>query len=109
MMITIIEYGLNLIKFLHFSSFVAIKILLYYYCFNENSGCLHTTPFTGNFDNVFVCSQGYELFWTGSCSFELVVGGFFGCGYFWVGGCGWFWVVADNFRWFWVVSGGLLF
>ena len=36
-MITIMEYGQNLIKLLHFNSFVAIKILLHYDCFNKNS------------------------------------------------------------------------
>ena len=104
MMITIIEYGQNLVKLLYFNSFVAIKILLHYDCFNKNSGCLHTTPFTGNFDSICVFLHGYELFRIGACSFELVAGGLGGCGYFWVGGCGWFRVVADGFRWFRVVS-----
>ena len=46
MMITIIEYIQNLVRLLYFNSFVAIKILLRYDCFNEDSGCLHLTPFT---------------------------------------------------------------
>ena len=108
-MITVIEHGLNLIKVLYFNSFVAIKILLHYDCFNKNSGCFHTTLFTGNFDSICPLLNGYELFQTGSCSFELVAGGFGGCRWFWVAGYGWFWVVADGFRWFPVVSGGLLF
>ena len=45
-MITIIEYGQNLVKLLYFNTFVAIKILLCYDCFNKDSGCLHLTPFT---------------------------------------------------------------
>ena len=105
-MITIIEHGQNLVKLLYFNSFVTIKILLHYDCFNKNSGCLHTTPFTGNFDSICVFLHGYELFRTSSCSFELVAGGLGGCGYFWVGGCGWFRAVADGFRWFRVVSDG---
>ena len=99
-MITIIECGQNLVKLLYFNSFVAIKILLHYDCFNKNSGCLHTTPFTGNFDSICVFFHGYELFRTNSCSFELVAEGLGGCGYFWVAGGGWFPVVADGFRWF---------
>ena len=105
-MITIIEYGQNLVKLLYFNSFVAIKILLHYDCFNKNSGCLHTTPFTRNFDSICVLLHEYELFRTNSCSFELIEGGLGGCGYFWVGGCGWFRVVADGFRWFQMVSDG---
>ena len=58
-----------------------------------------TTPFIDNFDGICVFLHGYELFWTVSCSFELVVSGLSGCRYFWVGGC----------RWFQVVLGGLLF
>ena len=75
-------------------------------CFDKNSGCLHTTPFTGNFDDICVFLHEYELFRTDSCSFKLVAGGLDGCRYFWVGGWGWFWVVADGFRWFWVISSG---
>ena len=75
MMITIIEYGQNLIKLLHFNSFVAIKILLHYDCFNKNSGCLHTTPFTCNFVSICVFLHGYELFRTRLSKFELVAGG----------------------------------
>ena len=93
-MITIIEYGQNLVKLLYCNSFVAIKILLHYDCFNKNSGCLHTTPFTDNFDSICVFLPGYELFRTGSCSFEFVAGGLGGCRYFWEGGCGWFQVVS---------------
>ena len=78
-MITIIEYGQNLVKLLYFNSFVAIKILLHYDCFNKNSGCLHTILVTGNFDSICVLLHGCELFWTGSCSFELVAGGIGGC------------------------------
>ena len=99
MIITKIEYGQNLVKLLYFNNFVVIKILLHYDCFNTNSGCLHTTPFTGNFDSICVFLHRHELFRTGSCSFERVVGGLGGCGCFWVGGCGWFQVA----------SGGLLF
>ena len=44
-MITIIEYGQNLVKLLYFNSFVAIKILLRYDCFNKDRVCLHTTLF----------------------------------------------------------------
>ena len=99
MMITIMEQGQNLVKLLYFNSFVAIKIVLHYDSFNKNSGCLHTTLFIGNFDNISVVLHGYELFQTGSCSFELVAGGFGGCRWFWVAGCGWFQMV----------SGGLLF
>ena len=87
-MITIIEYGQNLVKLLYFNSFVVIKILLHYDCFNKNSGCLHTTHFMGNFDSICMFLHGYELFRTGSCSFQLVSGGF---------------------GWFREVSGGLLF
>ena len=36
--------------------------------------------------------HGYEMFWTGSYSFELVAGGF--------GWYGWFQVVLDGFGWF---------
>ena len=46
MMITVIEYGQNLVKLLYFNRFVAMKILLRYDCFNKDSGCLHLTPFT---------------------------------------------------------------
>ena len=82
MMITKIEYGQNLVKLLCFNSFVVIKILLCYDRFNKDSGCLHTTPFTvlGNFDRICVFLHGYELFRTGSCSFELVAGKLGGCG-----------------------------
>ena len=45
-MIAIIEYGQNLVKLLCFNSFVAIKILLRYGCFNKDSGCLQPTIFT---------------------------------------------------------------
>ena len=38
---------------------------------------------------------GFELFRTGSCSFELVAGGLGSCGYFFWRGGG---VVADGFR-----------
>ena len=79
-MITIIEYGENLIKLLHFNSFVTITNLLHYNCFNNNSGCLYTTPFTGKFDSICVFLHGYELFRTGSSSFELVAGGLGDCG-----------------------------
>ena len=79
---------------------------MHYDCFNKDSGCLHTTPFTGNFDGICVFLHGYELFRTGSRSFELVAGGLGGCGYSWVDGCGWFRVVVDGFRWFRVVSDG---
>ena len=103
MMITIMEHGQDLVKLLYFNSFVAIKIALHCDCFNKNSGCLYTTPFTGNFDSICVLLHGYELFQTGSCSFELVVGGFDGCRWFWVAGSGWFRVVADGFRCFRVV------
>ena len=61
-MITIIEYDQNLVKLLYFNSFVAIKILLQYNCFNKNSRCLHTSSFTGNFDSICVFLHGYELF-----------------------------------------------
>ena len=79
-MVTIIEYSQNLVKLLYFNSFVAIKISLHYDCFNMDSGCLHTTPFTCNFDSICVFLHGYELFWTSSCSFELVADGLGGCG-----------------------------
>ena len=79
-MVTIIEYSQNLVKLLHFNSFVAIKISLHYDCFNMDSGCLHTTPFTCNFDSICVFLHGYELFRTSSCSFELVADGLGGCG-----------------------------
>ena len=75
MMIAIIEYGQNLIKLLHFNSFVVIKILLHYDCFNKYSGCLHTTPFTCNLVSICVFLHGYELFRTGLSKFELVAGG----------------------------------
>ena len=109
MMITIIEQGQNLVKLLYFNSFVAIKILLHYDCFNKNSGCLHTTPFTSNFDDICMFLHGYELFRTGSRSFELLADGLGSCGYSWVGGCGWFQVISDGFGWFRVVSGGFCF
>ena len=79
-MVTIIKYSQNLVKLLYFNSFVAIKISLHYDCFNKDSGCLHTTPFTCNFDSICVFLHGYELFWTSSCSFELVADGLGGCG-----------------------------
>ena len=81
-MITIIEYVQNLVKLLCFNSFVTIKILLCYDRFNKDSGCLHPTPFTvlGTFDSICVFLHEYELFWTGSCSFELIAG--------WLGGGG---------------------
>ena len=79
-MATIIEYSQNLVKLLYFNSFVAIKISLHYDCFNKDSGCLHTTPFTCNFDSICLFLHGYELFWTSSCSFELVADGLGGCG-----------------------------
>ena len=79
-MVTKIEYSQNLVKLLYFNSFVAIKISLHYDCFNKDSGCLHTTPFTCNFDSICVFLHGYELFWTSSCSFELVADGLGGCG-----------------------------
>ena len=34
----------------------------------------------GNSDSISVFLHGYELFWTGSCSFELVAGGLSGSG-----------------------------
>ena len=34
----------------------------------------------GNFDGICVFLHGYELFWTGLCSFELVTGGLGGGG-----------------------------
>ena len=97
-MITIIECDQNLVKLLYFNSFVVIKILLHYDCFNKNSGYLDTAPFAGNFDSIFMFLHGYELLRTGLCSFELVAGG--------ISGCRWFQVVLDGFRWFWMVSGG---
>ena len=57
----------------------------------------------GNFDSICVFLHEYKLFWTGSCSFELVAGWLGGGGQFWVGGCGWFQVVSDGFGWFLVV------
>ena len=74
-----------------------IKILFHYDCFNKNSGCLHTTPFMGNFDGISVFLQGYKLFWTSSCSFELVVGGLIR------------WLEKYLGGWLQMVSGGLLF
>ena len=46
---------------------------------------------------ICVFSHGYELFRTGSCSFELIVGELGDGGQFWVGVCGWFQVVSDGF------------
>ena len=80
-----------------------IKILLHYDCFNKNSGCLHTTPFTSNFDDICVFLHGYGLFRTGSCSFELVADRLGGCGYSWVGGygcSGWLRMVSGGLGWF---------
>ena len=37
---------LNCYILLYFNSFVAIKILLHYDCFDRDSGSLHATPFT---------------------------------------------------------------
>ena len=81
-MITIIKYRHNLVKLLYFNSFVTIKILLCYDCFNKDPGCLLPTPVTvlGYFDSIWVFLHEYELFWTGSCSFELIAG--------WLGGGG---------------------
>ena len=79
-MITIMEYGQNLTKLLHFNSFAVITILLRYDCFDKNSGCFHTTPFTGSFDSICVFLHGYELFRISSSSFELVAGGLGDCG-----------------------------
>ena len=86
MMNTIIKHSHNLVKLLYFNSFVAIKILLHY-CFKKNSGCLHTTLPTSNFDSISMFLLGYELSWIGSYGFELVIGGIGECGYFWVDGC----------------------
>ena len=60
----------------------------------------------GNFDSIWVFLHEYELFWTGSCSFELIAGWLGGGGQFSMSGCGWFRMVADGFRWFRMVSGG---
>ena len=63
----------------------------------------------GNFDSICLFLHGYELFRTGSYSFELAVGGLGGCGQFSKGGCGQFWVVGmvlSGFSWFWMVSDG---
>ena len=79
-MITIIEYGQNLVRLLHFNSFLVTEISLHYDCFNKDSGCLHTTPFTCSFDSICLFLHRYELFRTGSCSFDLVAGGLGGCG-----------------------------
>ena len=46
MMIIIIEYGQNLVKLLYSDSFVAIKTLLCYDCFNTDSEWLDPTAFT---------------------------------------------------------------
>ena len=43
-MITIIAYGQNLIELLYFNSFVAIKILLSYDCFNKTEDAFTSLP-----------------------------------------------------------------
>ena len=75
-MITIIAYGQNLIELLYFNSFVAIKILLSYDCFNKTEDAFTSLPLRsqGNFDNICVSLHEYELFRIGLCSFELVAG-----------------------------------
>ena len=106
MRIKIIEYGQNLVKLLYFNSFVAIKILLHYDCFNKNSRCLQTTLFTGNFDSICVLLHRYELFrpvhvvssWL---RVDSVATDSFG----WLvaDGFGWLRMVSDGLGWFWVV------
>ena len=75
-MITIIEYDQNLVKFLYFNCFVAIKILLRCDCFNriQDAFTSLSLPSQSNFDSICICLHGYELFRTGLCSFELFAG-----------------------------------
>ena len=89
------------------NSFVAIKILLNYDCFNKHSGCLHTTPFMGNFDSicVFLCFYIYMDYFGQvrivSNEFRVAADSF---GLRMVlGGCWWFQVVPCGFGWFRVV------
>ena len=108
MMITIIEYDQNLIKLLYFNSFVAIKTLLRYDCFNKDSRCLDLSlRSSDNFDTICVFLHGYKLFQTGSCSFKLVAGvdsvAANGFGLVVADVFGWFrrfQVVSDDFGWF---------
>ena len=93
---------------LYFNSFVAIKILLRYDCFNKNSVCLHTTPFTGN---IFMTSACFymdmscfgpvrvvsSLLQVGSMAADIlgwVVEYSFGCLRMVSGGFGWFVVLV---------------
>ena len=61
----------------------------------------------GNFDSVCIFLHGYELFQTGSCSFELVAGDSFGLVV--PDGFRWLQMVSGGFGWFQIVLGGLLF
>ena len=101
-MITIIEYDQNLVKLLYFNSFVAIKILLQYNCFNKKiivftplplrvilivSACFYMDM--NCFEPVRVISSLLRV--------GLVAANIFG------------WVVADGFGWLRMVSDSLLF
>ena len=99
-MITIIEKARIWLDCYILINFVAIKILLHYDCFIKNSGCLHTTFFTSNFDGISMFLHGHELDMnmTGSFRFELVAGGL-----------GWLRMVSGGFGWLRMVSGGFEF
>ena len=75
-MITTTEYGQNLVKYIYFNSYVVIKILLRYDYFKKIPHPLFR--YLGNFDRICIFLQGNELFWTGSCKFELVEDGLSG-------------------------------
>ena len=94
-MITIIEYGQNLVKLLYFNSFVAIKILRIQDAF---------IPFP--LQVIFVVSV---CFYMDMNCFRLVrvVASLLRVGSVTTDIIGW--VVADDFGWLQMVSGGLLF
>ena len=100
---------------LKIKSFVAIKILFHYDCFNKDSGCLHTTTLMGNFNSncVFLCfymdMNCFGLLRVVSSSFQ--VGSVAADSFGWVvtDGFGWLLMISVGFGWFRMISGGLLF
>ena len=101
---------------LKINSFVAIKILLQCDCLHKDWGCLHTTPFMGNFDSICV----FLCFYMDMNCFRLVrhvvsswfrvgsvaadgVGGLGGWLQMVLGSCLWFQLVSGGFGWFRVV------
>ena len=97
-MITVIEYGQNLVKLLYFNTFAAIKFYCALIVLIRTQDAFTALPLRsqGNFDSICIYLHGYELFRTGLCSFELVAGGLGGGGQFQLGGWGWFRVVSSG-------------